>query len=395
MLVETDAIPAALTPVMAKQLVHNRLLDAQAGRQRMALRLPWRHLGLRPGDRIVYDALVWQVREVRFEAFMLILELVQVPSRLAIMGASDGGRALDHGDRASGPTSIMVLDLPPLPGELPTQPRFWVAAGADAAWRGCSVELSLDNGVSYQPVGSLSVSVAMGSAVTALGAASPESWDLNNWVDIELLTDAMWLEGRPEAAVLSGANIALLGNEIIQFRSAAALGGQRFRLSGLLRGRRGTEAAVANHAVGDRFVLLSTGDMLSISLPLEHLGTQAIVRAAGPGDSNWVATALPVGEAAIEPLAPVHLSVRRQQGELRLNWIPASRAGFGWPDLGDVPAGESRLAWRVTVREASLIVSEAEVEHPQFAMPDRPGPLWFDVAQLGLTLGRAATTQIT
>lgn len=393
-LVETDAIPAALTPEMAKQLIHDRLLDAQAGRQRMALRLPWRYLGVRPGDKIVYDGLVWQVREVRFEAFVLILELVQVPARFPTIGVSDGGRALDHGDRASGPTSIMVLDLPPLPGELPTQPRFWIAAGADAAWRGCSVEVSLDNGVSYQPVGSLSVSTAMGNAVTALGAASPETWDLHNWVDIKLLTDSMWLEGRPEAAVLSGANIALLGNEIIQFRAVEALGGQQFRLSGLLRGRRGTEAEVVNHATNDRFVLLSPVDMLSMPLPLEHLGAQAIVRAAGPGDSNWVITNLPIGEAAIQPLAPVHLWVRRQDGELRLNWIPASRAGFGWPDLGDVPAGESRLAWRVTVRDTLQIVSEAQVEHPEFAIPDRPGPLWFDVAQIGLTCGRTATTYI-
>lgn len=392
--VETDAIPAALTPDMAKQLVHDRLLDAQSGRQRMVLRLPWRYLGMMPGDTVKYDDLTWQVREVRFEAFVLVLELVQVPARLAAIGTSDGGRALDHGDRASGRTKIMVLDVPPLPGELPTQPRLWIAAGADAGWRGCSVELSLDNGQSYQPVGSFPVAVAMGRAVTALGPASPESWDHQNSVEVELLTDAMWLEGRPEPAVLAGANLALLGSEIIQFQTAQALGSQRFRLSGLLRGRRGTEAEVASHGAGERFVLLSMVDMLPVHLPLEHLGGEAIVRAAGPGDESWVVARSPIGAAAIQPFAPVHLSVHRRGGELRLSWIPASRAGFGWPDLGDVPSGENRLAWRVQVRDGSRIVSEVEVEQPYFALPDQPGPLWFDVAQLGLTCGRTASISV-
>lgn len=394
MSVETDALPAALTPDLAKRLVQDRLLDAQAGRQRMVLRLPWRHLGIRPGERLEYDGSAWQVREVRFEAFVLILELVQTPHRLPALTESDGGRALDHGDRASGPTTIVALDLPPLPGELPTQPRLLVAAGADESWRGCSVEISLDNGVSFEPVGTLSRPVAMGVALNALAEASPAVWDRRNQIEIEVISDAMWLESRPEPSVLSGANLALLGSEIIQFQTATPIGGRRFALSGLLRGRRGTEASVGSHAIGDRFLLLNTNDMLPLQMPLEHLGTSAIVRAMGPGDLDWVVVDVRIGDLAIQPLAPVHLSIRRQGDEFRLNWIASSRAGFGWPDLGDVPTGENRAEWRVIVRNHTSILTEGTVMRPEFTCPAFPQPFWFDVAQIGQTVGQSATLRV-
>jgi hypothetical protein len=56
-------------------------------------------------------------------------------------------------------------------------------------------------------------------------------------------------------AIMAGANLALIGDELIQFGRAEQLGPGLFRLSHLLRGRRGTEWAAAGHSVGDVFCL--------------------------------------------------------------------------------------------------------------------------------------------
>jgi hypothetical protein len=109
--------------------------------------------------------------------------------------------------------------------------------------------LSLDDGASYEPVGLLPAPVAMGRAVSILPAAVPAGWDRFGQVEVEVLADSMWLESCSESAVLAGGNLALIGDEIFQFATAEALGNRRFRLSGLLRGRRGTELAVATHVV--------------------------------------------------------------------------------------------------------------------------------------------------
>jgi Putative phage tail protein len=393
--VDSDGAPVALSAAAAKRLCLDRLLMLASARQRRTLRLPWRYLGLRPGDVLALPDGPWRVSEVRFEAFVLALELVRAGAATTAAQPGDGGRALVHGDAAAGATSLVVMDLPPLPGELPDRPRLWLAgAGAAAGWRRAGVAISLDGGASYAAAGVLPAPVVMGQAVTALPAASAAGWDRVSTVDVELLADAMWLESRSEDAVLAGANLAVLGDELIQFAEVTALAARRFRLKGLLRGRRGSEWAVAGHATAERFVLLDAAAMLPLTLPLERLGEAILVRATGSGDSAMPAISVAVGGEAIRPLPPVHLRHQRLAGELQFSWIPQSRAGFGWPDLTDVPLGEAVPAWRVMLRDAAGPVASADVAMPAWATTDRPGPLWLDVAQLGATLGRIATLHI-
>jgi hypothetical protein len=141
----------------------------------------------------IVDDLDWQVRETRFERFVLTLELARVGAAAALMQPSDPGRALVHGDQTAGPTNLLVLDLSPLPGELPDGPRLWIAgAGASAGWRRAGVALSLDDGASYEPVGLLPAPVIMGRTVSVLPAANPAGWDRLGQVEVELLADSMW-----------------------------------------------------------------------------------------------------------------------------------------------------------------------------------------------------------
>jgi hypothetical protein len=393
--VDGDGLPIALDAASAKRLCLDRLLTLAGSRQRRTLRLPWRHLGLRPGDVIALPDGNWRVSEVRFEDFVLALELVRAGGVTSAALPGDGGRIVDHGDTAAGLTRLVVMDLPPLPGELPDRPRLWLAgAGASPGWRRAGVAISLDGGASFAAVGELPAPIVMGAARTVLGPANPAGWDMLGRVEVELLADGMWLESRSADAVLAGANLALLGHELIQFREVQPLGNRRFRLSGLLRGRRGSEWAVRDHGLNERFVLLEPAAMLPLLLPLERLGETILLKPVGSGDGGAPTLAITVGGNAIRPLPPVHLRHQRVAGERRFQWIAQSRAGFGWPDLTDVPSGETTRAWRVRVRDAAGPFASADVTEPAWAIPDRPGPLWLDVAQIGGTLGQMATFDI-
>ncbi len=109
-------------------------------------------------------------------------------------------------------------------------------------------------------------------------------FDTRHSVVVALLHDGMWLQGRSDLALTAGDNAALLGDEIVQFGRAEALGGGRFRLSRLLRGRRGTEWAAGLHEPGERFVLLAPTDLRQIAAPLPALGTEVALMARGTGD---------------------------------------------------------------------------------------------------------------
>ncbi len=350
--IDQQSFAAAMTPQQAKTLAAMLLTSARAARTTASVRLPWRYLAIAVGGLVQLgeDPAVWRVREVRFERFVLTLDVERVDVSTQPLVAGDGGRALVFDDAAAGPTHLELLDLPPLPGDVPGLPRLWIAgAGASAGWRRALVEASSDAGASYAAIGLVEGGVPQGVATTTLVPGPFDLWDRHASVEVTLLSAAMWLEPRSEASVLAGGNMALVGSEIIQFANADALASGRFRLSGLLRGRRGTEAAIAGHGEDERFVLLDTAALLPFDPPIEAIGRDYRFRPVGPGDLATPPIAGMAGGRALRPLAPVHLRLFDLGGEVRARWVRRSRAGFGWSDFVDAPLGEAGEAYRVVV----------------------------------------------
>lgn len=350
--VDQRSIACALTAAAAKTLATDILARAEAARWQIGVRLPWRHLGVRPGARVQIESEpgIWRVRQTRFESLIVHLDLQRVESGLPVVAESDSGRAQMFDDSPAGETSLLVLDLPPLSGDVPSAPRLWIAAaGASSGWRRAAVEASADAGISYAGIGTVTVATPLGSAVTRMPAGPVDVWDRFSAVEVELLADAMWLEGRPDGSVLAGSNLALVGNEIIQFANAEALAPRRFRLSGLLRGRSGTEAAIGGHVAGERFVLLDRMTLLPFDPPFEALGRALQFRSAGGGDVAASAVVAQAGGAALRPLSPAHLRLQSRAGDVVARWVRRSRAGFDWPDFVDAPLAEAGEFYRVEV----------------------------------------------
>lgn len=349
---EHRAVACAMSPSQAKTLAAGILARGHAARLRATVRLPWRYLFLQPGALVVLAdaAAIWCVREVRFEGFVIQIDVERVEATLPAGTVGDGGRALAFDDTPAGTTILQLLDIPGLPGDLPTSPRIWIAAaGASPGWRRAAVELSGDNGASYARLGVAEGGVPQGLTLTAPGSARPDAWDRFSEIVVELASDAMWLEGRTPASVLSGGNMALVGEEILQFAAAEALSPRRFRLSGLLRGRRGTEAHIAGHVPGERFIMLDQQAMLAFDPPQEALGRAYQVRAIGIGDAGADPVAATVQGRALRPLSPAHLRLRLIDGALLADWTRRSRAGFGWSDFVDAPLAEESEVYQVTV----------------------------------------------
>ena len=386
-------VPMALDAATAKGLAAALLARAAAARTSATLRLPWRALGVRAGTQVARpgDTRAWSVRRWGFANFVVELAVECQPVRVAGVATADPGRVHDSGDAAAGPTVLQVLDLPPLFGTAVETPRLWLAAaGASPGWRRAGIALSSDRGESYAGAGEIGAPSAMGSTATALAAGSGDRWDRANSVEVVLLADAMWLESRSEAAVLGGANLAVIGGEVMQFAEATVLGARRFRLSGLLRGRRGS--AVAAHVAGSRFVMLDAERLLAVDPSPELLGRVLRVRAAGSGDAVTPAVEVTLTGNALRPLSPVFLQARSDGGDTVFSWVRRSRSGFAWSDAVDAPLGEAREAYRVEL-SAGAAVRTATVERAEWRYTaamraaDGTGAVTLAVAQLGDVAG--------
>ena len=168
-----------------------------------------------------------------------------------------------------------------------------------------------------------------------------------------------------DAALDAGANLALLGDELVQFGRATPLGAGRWRLERLWRGRFATEDA-GPAQMGARFALLEAETARTVELPAEAIGREVRVLASGVGDAGGpVEARASVSGRSVLPLAPVPLRpTLRADGGARVNWIRRSRAGWGWIDGVDVPLGEERAHWGITVVRADGGVRTATRDEP-------------------------------
>ena len=129
---------------------------------------------------------------------------------------------------------------------------------------------------------------------------------------------------------------------------AEPLGGARWRLSHFLRGRGGTEHAIASHGANEPFVLLD--DRLTPLDPAIVLSpTAETILALGNDDPEPAVAALAYPHASLRPLSPVHgRIVRHADGSAELSWTRRSRGAWQWLADVEVPINEPDERYEVT-----------------------------------------------
>ena len=161
-------------------------------------------------------------------------------------------------------------------------------------------------------------------------------------------------------ALASGSNAALLGRELIQFGKATQTGPNRWRLERLMRGRRGTEWAMATHSVGESFLLLEQEALASVPSAYVQHGATLHMSAIGIGDLTPVSAQETVlGQALVVP-SPVHVRAAYVGSDWQLSWVRRSRSGWRWNDGADAPVAEEQELYRVNLIHNGAIFRTAE-----------------------------------
>ena len=390
-------VPAVLEAGAAKTVAEAMLARAEAGRVRRTVAAGFAAMGVAPGACVTIpgEGGVWRVADVSIEGMVTTLGLVPLVAA-SLPASATSGRVSGAVDAVVGATIVRAFELPGLEEAPLSAPRMTVAAaGTGAAWRQAALLYSIDDGVSWVAAGTTAAPAVLGTiAVVALRAAATLV-DLRGTFEVVLAEAGMVLGDADAAALDRGVNLALLGDELVQFGRAEPLGGARWRLSGLLRGRRGTEAAAGAQVVGDRFVLLQAEAARAFDLPLSVLGREVRVIASGVGDVAPVETRCTMRGASVVPPSPVHLrSVSEADGSATIRWTRRSRAGWRWIDGVDAPLSEETEAYRVTVSTASG-ARDIAVAAPVVSVTaaERAGPASVVVRQRGV-FGESLATEL-
>ena len=343
-------LAAALDAGQAKAIAEARLARFWAEQSRATLTLPSRSLSIAPGEIVLVPGLAgkWRVTRTAFEAMVVRLHLVLVVPASQAQPTADPGRVRREVDLPHGATELQVIDLPQLGDAIETSPFVAVLAnGATGGWRRAALTTSIDGGRIYADAGTTALPAVIGHTASVLPTGDCSRIDRINSVDVQLVHPGLTLSDADGDLLLAGANLAMIGDETLQFGLATPLGSGRWRLSELWRGRRGTEwAATGNHEAGAPFALLEAVAMKRLSDSASVVGVT--VMASGVGDVQGVVVSGPATMGAnVRPLAPVHAAVQDAGGDVLISWIRRSRDGWRWRDAVDVPVGEESEAYRI------------------------------------------------
>lgn len=393
------SLPCVLAADSAKAMADNLLSRVWAMRDRLVVRLMPEMMDLAPGD-LVQPAGVggaWIVDQLSIEGLAVVATLRPAVGSLAGRVA-DPGRPVSQPDVVALPTRLALFDLSDLGEDTPGAPSLQLAAASPSGgYRAVPIKVAI-NGIDNTSQSAAGEAV-LGQVDGILADGQSAVIDLESSIEVVLANPDHWLQSCDDAALAAGANLAAIGDEMIQFGSAEPVATGRFRLSRLLRGRRGSEYAMGLHAGGEPFVMVDVRTLKAIAAGATAIGSAMIVTAYGPGDDAAppVASRIVQGEAA-RPLSPAQLAaVIGADGSLTVSWVRRSRRGWAWIDEVDVPPDADLTGTRITLTgtaastefttsDSSIVVGAAQV------VGLGAGSLIISARQIGsFGLSRAAT----
>jgi hypothetical protein len=363
-----DLSTLCLTANEAKQIAIRELYRAWLEQTSYEFSLPYRYCRYKPTDvlRVTYGEISHRMRIISVEGgipgalkFTCVRDEITVFNQIQATGNAGDGSLSQVEVPAN---SIMALmDIPLLSDADDANPGmyFGVSTRDPSSGRWAGADLYRDKGAGDELLAHFNSGAKQGRAASILASASATVFDRTNTVTVDLY-DGTLTSAASELEVLNGRNRALLGNEIIGFLTATAVGGyaRRYTLSTLLRGRRGTEAEVSTHTSNERFTMLD-GAIQYLDFDLGERNIEMDYKAVTVGADLADAAVIPFTWVAngLKPYSVVMIAGSRDgSSNLTITWTRRTRIGGELADGIDVPLGEAYEKYEVDILNGAIVV---------------------------------------
>lgn len=404
----TIDVPVSMKDAHAKSIADTSLYQTWVARNRVTWSTTLKHADLEPTDVVRIDGNPIRISKRALDGNILRFDGEFDSGTILTAGAVAGSGAPypapPPGVETLPLTDLMLLDIPLLADADDGAGFYAGARGYAAPWPGALLLISADGGGTFTSLTTFNSAAANGAAVTALGAFDDNLFDEFNTVTV---TTTGTLSSSTELAVLNGANVALLGSELIQYKRAVLNVDNSYTLSGLLRGRKGT--LTTGHIAGERFVPIDANIQRIAAAPAT-IGLSRIYKAPTLGATVESASSIYFINTALGllPLSGVSLGGGRDAaGNLTVNWTRRTRLDGGWRDNVDAGLGETSENYAVDIYDgpsyitlkrtvaatAPTITYTAAEQTADFGAPQSAVSL--RIYQISATVGRGATLEGT
>ena len=359
-------LPIVLNGTEAKRTAEVLQYIAWTERAVHQFALPLDRLALDPGDAIILP-IAGIDRRVRLTRVTLgqVVECEAVADDATVYVSSAAAAPTTSAQQSVtvvGETIAALLDVPILRDADDDAGFYAAAAGTGSGWHGAALYRSIDQ-LEWSRITAMTAASVLGTCQTALPTGPTTIVDDGSTVDVRLFAGGLFSVS--ELQMLSGENTCAIGSpaagwEIVSFQTATLQADGSYRLSRLLRGRRGTEWAVGGHGIGDMFVLLEAGDLVRPVPANTDIGVDRYYRAPAFGGDFNEADTITYRHQAVgkRPYAVAHVTGRRHApatNDWTLSWVRRSRIDGEWRDYVDVPLGEASESYEVDIMQGSTV----------------------------------------
>jgi hypothetical protein len=386
-------LPIVMTADNAKKAAVAQMFNAWANRLAYEWSVGIRHIDLDPTDIVNVTTEEAGTVEHRIDRMELGDSYVNKMSSagndtevFTVIASGESAPVAGQAISSPGRTEGFILDIPLLldkhaPGQITT--GIYMAFGAlRETWAGGMATRSLNgNAGPFENFETSAGASPWGYLKNDIATVSNEVWDistnqptvypreLTTWDEDTVITVSMVdgiddLQSLTFQEVMDGRNAMVIQDvgadpEIVQYTSVTDIGGGDVELTGLIRGRRGTEEVgiQVGHPAGSRVVFLDNELTTRKSLELSEIGLVEFFRFKSlgePFESFTLRSFTPAGVDLMPyPVNPVVVSVppgATRTGNVTVTWSRRTRVGGNDAFLDgepDVPLGESVEAYEV------------------------------------------------
>ena len=358
-------VAVAIDASAAAKIAEVLWADQWAARWQHSIAVDASHTDLEPTDCILVpvDGRLERMRIVAAEDSAIVLRtlsLVRDDDGSYVSAAiAEPPAVVPSGLRLYATSTLTLLDLPALRVEDNDAGVYAavVRSGSGTSWGGAGLYRGEEGGP-LSALASVTSEALIGSLASALPAGPSTVWDRGNTLVVELTRGQF--ESRTEAEVLGGANTLAIGAhgrwELVSFVTATQISGTQWRLTQLLRGRRGTEHAIGSSLAGDTAVLVSGAGIVRLPVTPAELGVPFVYRAVTLGAALGTGTdqSFTAAGEALVPFSPVHAAATQGSGgDLTISWVRRDRLLLDYVVGVATPMSEASEAYAVDILDGN------------------------------------------
>ena len=376
-------IPLYLTPDEGAELAERILYETWVQREAVKFRLPHRYLNILPNDTLTVTAegrtetmrvnrlSVGSALEVEVEGPLVDSEIYTAAlpgvAGLGSPNYSNGGKLSQITTRVLG----FLHDIPLLKdshlSDRTSGLMYFSAGKAPTAkfgeFPGASVSTSYNAGA-FEGRTSVFAEMAYGILTTTPADIPGPNWNAVQETSISFLGMAQQTEFvsvSQDDMITNDANTALLirsdgQTEIIGYRDVVESPDNLFTITGLMRGKRGTDTMATGYSGTVYIVLVDstwmTGFYESPSRDEGSLLYRVLANTRGALDFNTKSKTLKI--RSLMPYSPSHVSIAVNGSDYDISWVRRTRQGGYWTyGFGEVPLSEDTESYEIDILDGT------------------------------------------